>query len=314
MGALARLGLEGKVTAVKPEYSATQSQTRDSFGYQWHRRDSYEAPEVQAFSRKWLMERYCGNDPARLEGYLAGGRKLIMDAGCGAGFSALVLFGDHLKDHDYLGVDISNAVEVAAQRFKEKGYPGDFIQSSLMDVPVPDQSLDIIFSEGVLHHTDSTERALVRLSTKLKPGGRFLFYVYAKKPVIREFTDDHIRQALQGLSNEEAWKALIPLTRLGEALGKLGVELDVPEDIPYLGIKKGKQDLQRFFYWNVCKAFYQPGWGIEEQNHLNFDWFRPLNCFRHTPEEVRGFCEHAGLSIEDMDIQEAGITVIAVKR
>ncbi len=46
-------------------------------------------------------------------------------------------------------------------------------------------------------------------------------------------------------------------------------------------------------------------------NHVNFDWFRPLNCHRQTPDEVRQWCQEAGLEIERMDLQEAGITVVA---
>jgi SAM-dependent methyltransferase len=172
----------------------------------------------------------------------------------------------------------------------------------------------MIFSEGVLHHTDSTERSLKSLAGKLKEGGRFLFYVYAKKAIVREFTDDAIRDFLGALSDADAWTALEPLTKLGIALGELGVEVDVPEDIPYLGIKAGRVDLQRFFYWNICKAYYRPEFTLDEMNHINFDWFRPLNCHRHTPEEVSRWCEEANLEIERMDVQDAGITVVARMR
>jgi arsenite methyltransferase len=165
----------------------------------------------------------------------------------------------------------------------------------------------------VLHHTDSTEQSLKFLARKLRKGGRFLFYVYAKKAVIREFTDDHIRNYLQKHSDEEAWKALEPLTKLGIEIGKLQVKLEVPEDIPYLGIKKGEIDLQRFFYWNICKMYYRPEFSFEEMNHVNFDWFRPLNCHRHTPEEVRLWLNESGMEIEHLDVQESGITAVAVK-
>ncbi|MEZ0372571.1 MAG: class I SAM-dependent methyltransferase, partial [Candidatus Sericytochromatia bacterium] len=235
------------------------------------------------------------------------------DAGCGSGFSALLFFGEHLRQHDYLGIDISDAVEVARTRFAEAGFPGDFLQADLQQLPLGDESVDMIFSEGVLHHTDSTEASLRALARKLKPGGRFLFYVYARKAVVREFTDDLIREALRPLSDEQAWESLKPLTRLGESLGKLGVEIEVPEDIPYLGIKQGRYDLQRFFYWNICKAFYRPDFALEEMNHVNFDWFRPLNCHRQTPEEVRAWCQTSGLEIETINVQEAGITVVARK-
>jgi arsenite methyltransferase len=309
--ALERLGLRSESDS--SDYSESQDQTKTAFGFKWSRRDTYESDAVQESTRRWLFQRYCGGEPDLLAQWLSGGRKIIVDAGCGAGFAGILLFGEHLRNHDYLGIDISDAADVARERFAERGYPGDFLKVSLLDAPLPDGSVDLILSEGVLHHTDSTETALKHLATKLKRGGRFLFYVYAKKAVVREFTDDYVRDKLAPLSDEDAWTALEPLTKLGIALGELGVEVDVPEDIPFLGIKAGKIDIQRFFYWNVCKLYYRPEWSFDEMNHVNFDWFRPLNCHRQTPEEVSQWCSEAGLTIERMDVQEAGITVVARK-
>jgi len=291
-----------------------QQQTADTFAFKWARRETYEAEHVKEATRTWLIERYCGGDSDTIATWLSGGgRKLILDAGCGAGFTALLLFGDRLREHDYLGVDISDAVWVARRRFQEAGIAGDFLKSDLTQLPVPDASVDLIFSEGVLHHTDNTRDAMLSLARKLAHGGRFLFYVYAKKAPIREFTDDYIRGRLSGLSDQQAWDALMPLTKLGAALGEARVTISVPEDVPLLGIKKGEFDLQRFFYWMVCKAYYRPEYSLDEMNHINFDWFRPSNCHRHTPAEVREWCLIAGLRIERMDVQDSGITVVAIR-
>jgi ubiquinone/menaquinone biosynthesis C-methylase UbiE len=317
MSATVRLGIDiDQLNSGSKKISEKQLQTKDTFAFKWSKRDTYESEAVKKAATQWLLERYCDNDPSRLKNILneGGGKKIILDAGCGSGYSALLLFNTLLNEHDYLGVDISDAVYVADKRFKEAGLKGEFIKSSLMDLSfIPDGSVDIIFSEGVLHHTDSTEKALNYLSGKLKKGGRFMFYVYRKKADIREFTDDYIRHKLQSLSDEEAWEKLKPLTQLGIALGKLKTEIEVPEDVELLGIKKGKLDLQRFFYWNICKLFYRDDYNPEEMNHINFDWFRPLNCHRHTPEEIKQWCKESGLEIEHMNLQEAGITVIAKK-
>ena len=313
MSALARLGLPAGPVPVTST-SAEQQQTEAAFGFKWSRRESYESTAFQQAIGQWLIDRYCGGDPEVVGQWLSGGGKLILDAGCGAGNAALLLFGDHLSRNDYLGVDISSAVEVAQSRFAAAGLPGDFLRADLTRLPIPDASIDLALSEGVLHHTDNTFAALAALTRKVKPGGRVMFYVYAKKAVIREFTDDHIRQQLAGLSDEEAWNALLPLTRLGESLGRLQVEIDVPEDIPYLGIRKGRFDLQRFVYWHICKMYYRAEFTEEQSNHVNFDLFRPLNCHRHTPEEVREWCATLRLDIERMDVQESGITVVSTRR
>jgi arsenite methyltransferase len=310
VSALKRLGIAPADLNLESS-SEAQRQTEGAFSFKWGRRSTYESPAVQESTRRWLFERYCGGNELLLDRWLDGGRKVILDAGCGAGFSALLFFGQRLGSHDYLGIDISQAVEVARERFAEAGIPGEFLQVGLLDAPLRDATVDLIFSEGVLHHTDSTERALKHLARKLKPGGRFLFYVYAKKAVIREFTDDLIREHLRAMTDEQAWRALEPLTQLGIALGELQIEVNVPEPIPFLGIPAGRLDLQRLVYWYICKLYYRSDWSLEEMNHVNFDWFRPLNCHRQTPEEVRAWCEQAGLAIEHMDVQESGITVVA---
>jgi len=271
MSALKKLGIDIRKHKAGKRYSEEQEQTGKCFDFKWSQRATYESDRMKDLGQKWLFERYCSGDRSKLSEWLDGGRKVILDAGCGSGHSALLFFGELLKEHDYLGVDISPAVDIAKIRFQEMGYPGDFIQMSILDLPVPDRCLDFIFCEGVLHHTDSVEEGIKYLAKKLKTGGRFLFYVYAKKAVIREFTDDHIRSCIKDMDDREAWKALEPLTRLGIALGEMNAQFDVPEDIPFLGIKKGKIDLQRFFYWKICKMFYSPELTMEEMNHINFE-------------------------------------------
>lgn len=295
--------------------SSAQQQTSDAFGFKWSLRETYSSPAVLTEARRWLLEKYFDGSEQRLAELLPqdGPSLQILDAGCGSAVSALALFGPLLARHAYLGVDISSAVDVARERFAEAGIPGSFLRANLMDIPIPDGMADVIFSEGVLHHTDDTGAAVAALAPKLKPGGKFFFYVYRKKADIREFTDDHVRSQLAPMNDEQAWEALKPLTELGIALGKLGGEITVPSDVPQLGIKAGTYSLQRFFYYNICKAFYRDDYAFDEMHHINFDWYRPLNCHRHTSEEVEEFCRKAGLKVARLHVGNAGISVIATK-
>ena len=293
-------------------YSPKQNQTKKTFGFKWEKRETYESKAMQDASRNWLIERYFGGDIKKLEEYIRP-RMNILDAGCGSAYSALILFSKYLNDINYLGIDISSAIDVGKKIFAEQCLNGEFIQADLMHLPFEEPIFDLIFSEGVLHHTDSTKNAIKYLSTLLLPGGRFLFYVYKKKGPIREFADDYIRQYLASMNDQQAWDALIPLTKLGNTLGKLNITIDIPEQIPYLGIPAGKIDLQRFIYWYIFKAYFRPDFSIEEMNHINFDWYRPFNCHRHTPEQLKEWCADAGLTIERMNIQESGITIVARK-
>ncbi len=104
-----------------------------------------------------------------------------------------------------------------------------------------------------------------------------------------------------------------PLTKLGEALGKLNVEVEVPESVDLIGVPAGRVNIQRLFYWHFCKAFYDPNLSLEELNPINFDWYAPANAQRHSIEEVRQWCKEAGFSIERERVEEAGITIVARK-
>jgi len=293
--------------------SPAQSHTADVFGFKWAQRETFESAASVGRMRDWLIERY-GDVAAAPWWSQYGSRPLILDAGCGAALSALALFDRILADARYLGVDVSAAVDVAARRFAERGLETGFMQADLTQLPLADGTVDVIFSEGVLHHTDSTRGALLALARLLRAGGRFLFYVYRKKGPIREFTDDYIRAQIHELTPERAWDAMRPLTKLGRALGELDVEVEVPEDVGLLDIPAGRISVQRLFYWHVMKAFYDPALDLEELNHINYDWYAPANAHRQSPEDVRGWCDEAGLEIEREELQPAGITVIARKR
>jgi arsenite methyltransferase len=301
------------IPRVGQDVSDDQAATREMFGYKWTQEDTFTRPRALEMMRTYLESRY--GRVAELpwwDEYAT--PALVLDAGCGAGVSGRELFGPMGDRIRYLGVDLTPAVAVAKRRFEETDVDAAFLQADLTNLPLEPGSVDVIFSEGVLHHTDSTEGALKAVAPLLRSGGRILFYVYRRKSLIREFTDDAIREQLQAMSPEDAWTALESLTKLGIALGELGVELDIPEDVDVLGIKAGKVDLQRFFYYDIAKAYYDPELTFGEMHHLNFDWYAPKNAFRQTEEEVRRWCDEAGLEVEREHIQQSGITITARKR
>ena len=81
-----------------------------------------------------------------------------------------------------------------------------------------------------------------------------------------------------------------------------------------LGMKAGKVDLQRWFYYDIAKAYYSPDMTFGEMHHINFDWYAPKNCHRQTEEQVRQWCDEAGLDVEDEHIHQSGITIRSRKR
>ena len=106
-----------------------------------------------------------------------------------------------------------------------------------------------------------------------------------EKALPRELLDDHFRTACSELSREELWQMSEQLTELGKRLSALNISIDSPE-IPSLGIKGGKQDIQRFIYWNFLKCFWNEELGDETSVVTNYDWYSPSNARRFSEEEV----------------------------
>lgn len=316
-GALVADGARYRIVDSIPRFVLTedsgQRQTESSFGYKWTKLDSFGSSGMQEELYAWFLRRYGFDSPEAMRTWFAA-RRRILDAGCGAGFSTSAWMTDEWSrgGNDWVGADISAAIDVARDRLG--GFPDThFVQADVLQLPFRPESFDAIISEGVLHHTPSTERAMKSLVSLLAPGGELMFYVYRRKAPIREFTDDYVRDRLADASPEDAWEALRPLTRLGQALAELETEVEVPEDIPLLGIKAGRYDVQRLIYWHVAKLFWNPKMTFEENNHLNFDWYAPTYAHRHTEDEVRGWCADEGLEVTHFDVDDAGFTVRAVK-
>jgi len=292
-----------------------QKQTEGSFGYKWQRRDAWYSPEVLAACQPWLVQRYGFQSLEGMRQFF-GAHRRVLDAGCGSGFSSSLWIDPSWRgagEAEWIGADISEAIDVARERLG--AIPGtQFMQADILELPFRERTFDVIFSDGVLHHTPSTERALKSLARLLVKSGEILFYVYRVKSPIREFSDDYIRDAISGLEPAKAWDALKPLTKLGQALADLRTEVEIPEDISFLGIKKGRYDVQRLFYWHFAKLYWRESFSFEENNHVNFDWYHPRYSWRHTEDEVRRWCQEEGLKITHFDdAQESGFTVRAIK-
>lgn len=305
-----RAVMQGGVLRLDGEHEARQDQTREMFGFKWGKRDTYASPEVNSAQMVWLNSRFGGKTIVEHLGPTER-RPTVLDAGCGSGFTASCVFDGDWRKINYVGADISTAVDIARETIAPKADEARFVQGDLTKLPFQPGSFDIVLSEGVLHHTPSTKSALFSIAPLVRSGGILAIYVYNKKGAIREFTDDMFRDLVKDMTPEQAWEAMKPITSLGIELGKLNATVDVKQDIPVLGIKAGKIDVQRLFYWSVLKAYYRPDFSFEEMNHINFDWYTPQYAHRQTPEEVAAWIAEAGLEMQHLKSEEAGITAVA---
>ena len=142
----------------------------------------------------------------------------------------------------------------------------------------------------------------------LEPGGTIAIYVYKKKAPIREYTDDFIREKIEGLRYDDAMEACHQITELGRALADLDVQVTVP-DIDLLEIPAGEYDVQRLVYHFFMKCFWNPELNFEDNTAVNYDWYHPSLCSRHQVDQVREWFENSGLTITHTFVDFYGITV-----
>ena len=293
-----------------------QQLTATSFAFKWGQRETYDSPKVRKTLADWMIQRHGFADTARMKAYFASHRR-ILDAGCGSAFGSSLCMEACWAEGgacEWYGLEISAAIDTALERIGPAPRR-HFIQGDILQLPLQKESFDLVISEGVLHHTPSTETAFKSLVPMVAPGGELCCYIYKKKAPLREFADDHVRQALSSLSPEEAWNALRPLTALARALSELHADIELAEPIPYLGIPAGKHDVQRLVYWHMFKLFWNADFSFEENNHINFDWYAPRYAHRHTEEDLRRWCSESGLEVEHLDTADsAGLTLRARKR
>jgi len=166
----------------------------------------------------------------------------VLDAGCGSGFSAS-LWMDQLESAPTVRCVHFGGYRCARRRIGSI-HGTYFLQRT--DARLSCREPRYNFSEGVLHHTPSTEAAMKALAPLLVAGGEFMFYVYRKKGPVREFTDDYVRGHLASLDPHQAWESLRPLTRLGQALSELDAEVAVPETSLF-GDNGGRYDVHDLF-------------------------------------------------------------------
>jgi len=298
--------IRGGIPSFVPS-EVSRTETVRSFAQKWakHR---YYLDQTRRFYTDWYLQRYGFFEIEALRRFL-GGATFILDAGTGAGRDAANL-AEHSQATVFAVDTAWEALEIALDRLSQPRIA--FVHADLHRLPFPDEFFDFINCDQVIHHTPDPRAAFEILRRKLKPGGQICCYVYKKKAVIREFTDDYIRERISRLPVNEALQVCEAITRLGRTLAGLKVTVDIEQDIPVLGIKKGLIDLQRLFHWNILKCFWNDEFDFFTNNIINFDWYHPEHCFRFESAEFREWFAQ-GWEIQAWDVQAAGISCRAKK-
>lgn len=108
--------------------------------------------------------------------------KRVLEIGLGQGADAEQLIA---RGAVYSGVDLTReSVDRVRMRFEIKGLSYETVeQASVLSLPFPDDSFDIVFSHGVLHHVPEVKKASSEIARVLRPGGELIAMLYARRSV-----------------------------------------------------------------------------------------------------------------------------------
>src|ERR1700736_4905279 len=95
--------------------------------------------------------------------------KRLLEVGCGMGTDLLQFARGGAQ---VTGIDLTpRSIEISRRRFEVYGQKGDFAIGDCECLPFDDESFDVAYSNGVLHHTPDTAGAVREIYRVLKPGG-----------------------------------------------------------------------------------------------------------------------------------------------
>lgn len=295
---------------MNPYYSSmTENNTYKSFSDKWHKNsglafDNTLDPASTIF--KWIMERNGFKDGEALRQFLSK-KKRILDAGCGNGrVTALLRSYSDPTETEIVGIDLT-AADVAAENLKDFQNVS-FFSKNLLDELIDLGKFDYIYCQEVLHHTGNARKAFENLVKILEKDGEIGIYVYKKKAPAREYVDDYVREKISGMSYDDAMRYCRQLTELGKVLSEQKINLKIPA-VDLLEIEEGEYDLQRFIYHFFAKIFWNDEFNFEDNTVINYDWYHPQDCTRHTIEEVREWFKQNNLAIVHEFVDHYGITV-----
>lgn len=137
-------------------------------------------PETLAWFDRIRADRYQVSNPWMLCSfdYASGQGKRVLEIGFGLGSDLLSWAEGGAEVH---GVDITEEhLRLATKNFALHGCGTRLQLADAAHIPYPDDYFDIVYSNGVLHHTRDIEESLAEVRRVLKPGGRLLMSVYRR--------------------------------------------------------------------------------------------------------------------------------------
>ena len=233
-----------------------------NFGFEWNLHSKTQLDTDSKHESEETFIEKTGFGPEDLKG------KLVLDVGCGMG-----RFSDVASrwGATVIGIDLTSAVDAAYANIGARDEV-NLVQADIFKLPFRDETFDVVFSIGVLHHTPNTRSAFEQLPRLLKPGGKIAIWVYGSGMRAWSWVSDIYRVVTTRLPK-----------RMLYAMCHFAIPWAYVRKVPKLGQVA----------WRILpmSAHPDPEWRVLD----TFDWYSPTYLWKHSEAEVREWFESQGL-------------------
>ena len=153
---------------------------------------------------------------------------------------------------------------------------------------------DIVYSQGVLHHTSDTRAAFIQAARLVKPRGQLSVWLYGKGGRFEEFSTNPLRSDRGWVARHRrlAWLAVRVRHAFSDFVRCFTTRLPMRGSyaLSYVLAALGAFPGLKYLTFSV-----HPGFKVRVIE--NFDWISPPFQYHHTKEELVSWFEAAGYEV-----------------
>src|ERR1051326_3054616 len=162
-------------------------------------REFFDRVEAHRYAKEWHIPKAAGFAASR-------GLK-VLEIGCGLGTDGAQFVR---AGANYTGVDLTEAaIYLARKRLAQSGLPAELLVADAECLDFADETFDLVYSHGVLHHTPDIQGAVNEIYRVLKPGGRAIVMLYHRDSYNYRIGIRILRRAGAGLLKSERGLKLV---------------------------------------------------------------------------------------------------------
>jgi ubiquinone/menaquinone biosynthesis C-methylase UbiE len=200
--------------------------------------------------------------------------KKILEVGVGAGT-------DHLQwaraGAECYGVDLTDeAIETTRRRLETYGFHSNLKKFNAETLPFEDNFFDVIYSWGVIHHTEHPDLIIKRIHRALKPGGIFIGMMYGRYS-IKAFRLWLKHSLLKG----KPWCSVADV--IWNHMESLGTKAYTTDEIGALFSQFSKVDIDKLITKSDTSKL--PDW-ISKIIPNSLGWYITIKAFKNTNIEI----------------------------